>query len=244
LLNKEFEAVFKFQLNQPSKAVFKKRSLAQYGASIDVKGIKAMRIKFSFLLLIFIFLTGCVQSINLKQAEIHYNAGSQYEDKGDFISAKEQFAKALSDARLGKAKPAAISMLTYNLGRVTGYACDFEQSEKLLIEALKLEEKVTGPSSGITTMRLFELARLNYDQGKYAEAAKYYSRGLPLVEALNVIESDPITFANALDEYSRALEETGNIDESIKIKTKSKKIKESNSEREVVLVPKRYRCNG
>jgi hypothetical protein len=49
---------------------------------------------------------------------------------------------------------AFISRLTYNLGRVKGQRCKHEEAEALLLEALRLEEKSSGPESALTSMRL------------------------------------------------------------------------------------------
>jgi len=146
------------------------------------------------------YLVGCAAHINKKNAEKYHEWGTQAEQKGDFKLAKQNYSRALINARMGNSPKSGISMVTYNLGRVTGYLCDYEESEKLLLDSLRLEEEAIGPESGLTSMRLLELARLNYDQGHFQKAIPYFSRGVSIVEKLDIENSDPIGFSDVLAE--------------------------------------------
>ena len=48
---------------------------------------------------------------------------------------------------------------------MAGYICDYESATEALTHAYELESEVSGPESGISSMRLFELARLNAGNG-------------------------------------------------------------------------------
>ena len=165
-------------------------------------------------------LAGCASAINRKNAENYHQAGLQAEFRGDYALAERNFERALVNARLGDAPEAGVSMATYNLGRIKGYLCKHKESEELLLQALSMEEKVSGPESGNTSKRHFELARLYFDQGKYSAAAEHYGKGIPIVKKLGVERSDPIALADAMDEYSVALSKSGNKSASIKLNQK------------------------
>lgn len=195
-----------------------------------------------FSLLVGALLTACANPINLKTAERYYVTGRDAEFSGDYATARERYARALLNARLGHADPATISMLTYNLGRMEGYIGKCDEAQKLLMDALAQEEQITGPESGITTMRLFELARLNYDQKNYQEAQGYYKRGIPAGEKLGVTESDPIGLANAIDEYADALEKGGEHPAASEARQKAQVLRTANPSRKADFVPERYKC--
>jgi tetratricopeptide (TPR) repeat protein len=164
--------------------------------------------------------------------------------RGDFIFAERQYGRALINARLGHAPEAGISASMYGLGRMKGYLCKFEEAEPLLLEALKLEETVSGPEGGIITKRLFELARFYSDRGYYPQSIPYFARGIPAVAKLDIELSDPIAFADALDEYSIALERTGKSGEAQKFKTQATELRAKNAGRRAIFIPVRYgqRC--
>ena len=187
-------------------------------------------------------LAGCVSAINTKEAQIHYEAAQQYDSAGNFAAARDQYWMALVDARLADLDQATISMLTYNYGRTAGYTCKPGVAGKYLLESLELEEGVTGPDSANTTRRLFELARFHYDQADYQEAVHYYKEGLPKVVALGIEESDPIAFADALDEYSVALTRAGRPAEAVAPKERAAALRAENPGATASFVPARYLC--
>ena len=102
-----------------------------------------------------LLLSDCASDLNRKEMQMHFSAAQHYDLAGDYASAREQYWKALVDARLAGASPAMVSMLTYNFGRTTGYTCHFDEAEKYLTEALEMEKNISGPDSGISTKRIF-----------------------------------------------------------------------------------------
>ena len=128
----------------------------------------------------------------------------------------------------------------YGLGRMKGYLCKYDEAEKLLSSSLALEEKVTGAESSVTTKRLFELARLNFDRGQYAAALPYFGRGIPAVKKLGIEASDPISLANALDEYAISLGKTGYKDQSDSAINEAATLRHDNPGRKVTFTPVRY----
>lgn len=187
-------------------------------------------------------LSGCVSALNRQETLMHYEAAQRFDLSGDYISARKQYWMALVNAKMANASPATISMLTYNFGRTTGYTCHIEEAEKYLLDALEMEKSVTGPESGIYTKRLFELARLYFDQEQFAKSASYYAQGIPLVEKIGIEKSDPISLADALDEYSTALKYSGQASLATDAKRRSFELREQNSGKKKLFVPARYTC--
>jgi tetratricopeptide (TPR) repeat protein len=185
-------------------------------------------------------MAGCANPINQKTASNYYESAVDAEIRGDFVFAERQYERALINARLGHSPDAGVSAAMYGVGRMKGYLCKFDEAEPLLLESLALEEKVTGPESGITTKRLFELARFYYDRGQFEKSIPYFARGIPAVEKLGVETSDPIALADALDEYSIALTKSGRSPESAEAKSRSSDLRSKHSGGRASFVPVRY----
>lgn len=192
--------------------------------------------------LVALAISGCAGSLNRKEAQIHFETAQRFDRQGDFTSAKEHYAKALVNARLAKADSATLSMLTYNYGRTAGYTCQLAEAEKHLLEALEMEKSISGPESSISTMRLFELGRFYFDQAKYEKSVSFYAKGIPAVEKLGISHSDPIGFADALDEYSTALAQSGKTAEASTAKQQANQLREKNKGAKAGFVPVRYKC--
>ena len=190
-----------------------------------------------------LLIAGCATSINKKNVETHYNAGKRFELNGDPQSAKDQYAKALVNAKLANGEPALISMLTYNYGRMLGHTCQYEESERTLREALEIEKGVTGPNSGITSMRLFELARLNHDNGKFDKSVTYFEDGIPIVENLGIEQTDPIGYSNILEIYKNTLVKLSRVNESNLVQTKIDNLLVANPGKSPGFTPLSYKCN-
>ncbi len=188
------------------------------------------------------YLNGCMGPLLEKEAEYHYEAAQKFERAGDYDSARNQYAQTLMRARRAGADGATLSMLTYNYARNSGYACHLDDAEKYLLEALELEKGVTGPESGISSMRMFELARLYFDQGNYASSAKYYSLGVPIVERLGANNSDPLAYSDALDEYAVALNRIGKTLEGSQIAAKALAARDQHAGSTRQFVPIKYGC--
>ncbi len=185
---------------------------------------------------------GFLKNLNMKEAQIHFEAAQKFENSGDPNSAMSHYAKALQNAHLAKAPPKTISMLTYNYGRMLGHTCNYEEAEKYLMEALEIEKSVTGPDSEISSMRLFELARLHQGNDEYKKSVSYYSKAIPIGEKLGAEQSDPIGYSLVLDGYVDALKKINSMDTAAIVSEKSRKIKESNPNKDPGFVPRSYKC--
>lgn len=187
-----------------------------------------------------VLLVGCGNPINRKTAENYHQRGLEAEWTGNYELAEQNYSRALINAQLGHSPDAGIAMASYNLGRIKGYLCKDQEAEKLLLDSLALEEKVTGPESPIITKRLFELARFYYDHGQYQKSEPYYERAIPMVKKYNVEKSDPIGLANVIKEYSVVLRKLGKTNKSSSASSEAETLKKNNPGKKAGFVPIRY----
>ncbi|MFO1324883.1 MAG: tetratricopeptide repeat protein [Burkholderiales bacterium] len=185
-------------------------------------------------------LSGCANPINQRTATNYYQAAVDAEVAGDYRLAERNYERALVNARLGHSPDAGISAAMYGLGRMKGRACRYDEAEKLLLESLRLEETVTGPKSATTTMRLFEIARLYYDQGKYVASLPYFRRGMMGVKTLGVQRTDPIALADALDDYATALANAQQPSDADAVRREASDLRQRNPGAKAIFKPVRY----
>jgi hypothetical protein len=92
-------------------------------------------------------------------------------------------------------------------------------------------------------MRQFELARFYFDQDQYEKSVTHYAKGIPAVEKLGIAQSDPIGFADALEEYSVALTQAGRATDAATTKQKASQLREQNPGAKARSIPTRYKCD-
>ena len=197
-----------------------------------------MRRWFVFLLALPVLV--CANPINRANAEKYHEWGSQAELAGDYALAEQNFDRALWNARMGDVPGSGISLITYNLGRIKGYLCKYDEAEKLLLEALRLEEQESGPESGLTSMRLFELARLSAARDRFEEANRYYLRAIPIVRKLDIESADPIGFAHVLSDFAAVLESLGQDQGAAAANRESEHLRSSHRQRQAAFTPRSY----
>ncbi len=122
--------------------------------------------KILILVLVPVLMVGCASAINKKSAVIHARSAQTEIANGNWDSARRHWAKAVVNAELGKMKPQARAVFNYEYGRSLGVTCFYSESEQYLKKAYDLDKAINGP----IYMSVLELARLNYDQGKYEKA--------------------------------------------------------------------------
>lgn len=169
-------------------------------------------------------LGGCAHEINKYNAARYADMGIAALYRGDWDAARRAYARAAVNADLGGAPVRMRSVMHYEYARASGVTCYYEHAEEHLAKALKLDEESSGP----THYPLIELARLNLDQEKFAQAIPYFERALPIVEKLNAASVDPVGFANLLDEYVQALTMSGRAADAKVIQTRAANIRSKN----------------
>lgn len=166
-----------------------------------------MRKMLSFITLI-VIVSGCANPINLYTMKKYANAAYSNLHAGDLITAQKNFGRAIVNAKLGKADDRTLAVLLYEYGRASGVICNWAESEKSLIAAYELDRDNDGP----THMSLFELARMHSGRHEFSKAVEYFEQVLPELKNLQADARDPIAYAEFLEEYSLALEQTGKDD--------------------------------
>ena len=177
-----------------------------------------------------------------EEAKMHYESGDSHETAGDFVVARRQYCGAMSHAELAGDPKATMALLTYDCGRTSEYVCDFPNAEKYLLKSLELKKEVGDPKGTALVPRFMELARLYSDQGNYAESAKYFAMGLPILESLGAEQHDPLAYADAVDEYGDMLAHMGQTADSSAQKAKALSIRTNHLNAKKGFVP--ARCKG
>lgn len=183
-----------------------------------------------FIILFSIFLFSCANPINARTYSNYYKAGFKAEQEKDFERAQKMYGRALVNAEIGHLGPLYTSSIKYDLGRIAGYLCNYEEAEKLLLEALKLELENNGKLRHIC-MRYFELARLNFDQGRYEQAIKFFEQGIPIAKMLDIETNEPLEWAIQLTDYSQALSQVSRINEAKTVRADVDLIRSNNPEK-------------
>jgi len=176
----------------------------------------------NIIILIAIFISGCVNPINERNAQFYFKAGNDAIAHGDLIHAKKMFLRALVNANVGGMKPEAKYHLYMKLGRISGNLCEHEEAEKYFLEILKLyKEKDTKTSKKVIFITTLELGQFNYDIGSYKKSTEYFEQALNL-DGNGLKNNSPSSYYEVLTDYSDALVKTGmnkkakNIKEEIK----------------------------
>ena len=130
--------------------------------------------------------------------------------KNNWRAARVAMARAVTEAEARGLGPKTLVTLYYEYGRCLGVTGKFTDAEACLLKALALDKQTGGPFY----MDLTELARLNYDQGKYPQANACFEQALQEMVRLGLADDAPAAFIDILSEYGVALRKTGNEFES------------------------------
>jgi tetratricopeptide (TPR) repeat protein len=174
----------------------------------------------------------------------HALRGADAEKAKDYAAARAEYRLEL-DSALGEDQAAVVAryrvlLATYELGRMTGYCGDYAEAERLLREALRLSELIEERFSHRTAI-LSELARLTFDREKPAESVAFYERAIERLDRFEHVDRDPIGFANYLDDYAAALEQTGRPEKATGVRNRADSIRSENVGARAVFTPRHYR---
>ena len=109
----------------------------------------------------------------------------------------------------------------YKLGRAQGATCQFDKSAQSLNEAYTLNNRLP--------QALAELGRLSLAQNKLPEALSYFERAVPEMDKANVGKSDPIGYAEILDDYKAALLKSNKASDAAGIAKQADGLRAANS---------------
>lgn len=160
--------------------------------------------RFISAVIVLLGLTGYA-SANEKPISEYMRDGGAAQERGDWDEARRIYALAFSEGNLAQADPRFKAVLHYEYGRSLGVTCSFEEAERQLNLANDLD-KHTG---GVFYLSLTELARLNLEQRKFADAVAYLERVMAELDPVITARRVPIFYANVLEDYALALSGTG-----------------------------------
>lgn len=140
-------------------------------------------------------------SANEKRVEDYMGAAAAARESGDWEEARRIYARAFQGVNLDQADHRFKAVLHYEYGRALGVTCHFNEAERQLNLANDLD-KHTG---GVFYLSLTEMARLNLDQRKYAQALSYLERILAELDPVITARRVPVFYASLLDDYASAL---------------------------------------
>jgi tetratricopeptide (TPR) repeat protein len=179
-----------------------------------------------FALFLTISVTGCASAINAKNANRHGSAAYAASNAGDWTTARKQWAQALVNAQLAGKPAQQLAVFNYEYGRALGVQCYWKESETHLQKAYELDHQSGGPEF----MSLVELSRMKFDQGQFDKCIPYYSRAIESLEKVNAPTQAPTEFSVVLEEYAKALRETGKDQEAISVQKRAEEIRSKNPE--------------
>ena len=183
-----------------------------------------MKKQLTYPVILSVLLIGCATDINLKNAKRYSDSGHNAVVSEDWDAARRAYAKAAVNSDLGNAPVRTRSIMYYEYARASGATCFYDIADEYLKKSLELDKSSNGP----IYWPLIELARLNLDQGKYAEALIYFDEVDPIFTELKAIEKDPIGYADYLDEYATALEGTGSQAKAAELRKQANTIRDRN----------------
>lgn len=169
-------------------------------------------------------LSSCANPINRKTAAIYADRCRGFQAQNEWWKARQACGRAATNAKLGGAPEGTLAVLWYEYGRTSGAICDYVEAQKGLEEAMKLDQATGGP----VYMSLLEMARLSSAQGRFTEAASYYSKFWSAIPKELAERDDPIGSAEALEEQAEAYKQIGDASSSKRAKDQASALRAAN----------------
>ncbi|MBC7368704.1 MAG: hypothetical protein H7343_18165 [Undibacterium sp.] len=141
----------------------------------------------------------------------YFTAGQAAQKRGDWSVARKIWLAAVKNAESSAAPSEAIAPLYYEYGRTLGVLGAFDEAQAYLEKALAIERTGSGRPF---VMDLNELARLNYDQGKFSAARIYFAEAVVALEARQAETHVSADYIEILTEYADCLRKLNRIDEA------------------------------
>ena len=169
-------------------------------------------------------LAGCANPINQRTAEKYYAAGERALASGALPVAKENFSLALVNAKIGRLGPIAEAEAASKLAQVHGNMCEYDEAESMFLQALAAEEAAFGANSPRTVPTRVELAQFTFDIGRYQKATNYFEKAFEVGGDI-LGRTDRRGYARLLDDYSVALERSGNNTAAAEVQSKARTLR-------------------
>jgi tetratricopeptide (TPR) repeat protein len=170
-----------------------------------------------------VLLSGCVTAPRTSPSAALANAASTAQKRGDWAVAAQLWEQAIEKETTGlwrpefAASPRLRAIYHYELGRSLGVLEKYDEGEKNLLQALRLDEQSNGPKG----MDLVELARLNHARGNNDRAASFINQFLPRLDEAS--EADPAAYIALLNEVIAVFQALDQNSQASELKAKAEK---------------------
>ncbi|HTO07550.1 MAG TPA: tetratricopeptide repeat protein [Myxococcota bacterium] len=154
-------------------------------------------------------LADCGMPFSQVKYDSYYECGLAESRAGNRDGASRCFSRAVTNAQRGRLGPESESASLFEYAKAIGHQCYYDEARTSFQRSLELEEQLAAPRPKMQVVVLVELARLDLDTGQYTEAVHWYEREIPALRKVAVDRADPIAFADELDDFATALEQTG-----------------------------------
>lgn len=166
--------------------------------------------------------------------------GNRSLNAGQYDEALKAYSKALSRAKDERfVQDRAIAM--YGLARTNARLCRVDAAEKWFRDSIALRETLPDVTdSAWLTQNYLEFARFLLSRGRTEEAEEYMARAIPMLDDLGLEYSDPIGYAEVLDDYAAALDAVGKYPESQAQTDRAANLRRENPDRRADFKPIPY----
>ena len=178
-------------------------------------------VTFSVRAIVTCLFSAAVFASNLELDEYLQRANAA-KNRGDWESVASQIAQAINHPDLPKTGTIR-SAVHLEYGRAMGVLCQYEESEKYLLQAKEIAEKAKSP----TFLTLYELAALSIARKKFAGAVEYFSQLHPMMEHELQNKTSTLVVADAYEKYAIALTATGMPERAESLRREAGKIRQT-----------------
>ncbi len=180
-------------------------------------------------------LTGC-QAFDTPAFQKNYSLYNRNaikaERENNWDAAAKRYFLALQNSEWAEEGKGVRSDFHYRLGRAQGATCQFDKSAQSLNEAYTLNNRLP--------QALAELGRLNLAQNKLPEALRYFERAVPELDKANVGQSDPVGYAEILDDYKVALLKSNKESDAARIAKQAEALRGANAGKAAAMIRSPY----
>jgi len=179
------------------------------------------------LVVLMVLATGCLSKRPSDPSKPIASGAHAAQMQGDWARASQLWEQAI---RIEKGiwhgpelanSPKLAAVYYYELGRSLGVLGQYDDAERNLLEALRLDKKINGPIG----MDFVELARLNHARGDNVRAAYYFDLVIPRTD--EVSEQDPAGYVALLNEAASVYKSLGQNDRVARLEAKATKVSAS-----------------
>ena len=188
-------------------------------------------IKRLILLLSCTMIVSCVNPINDHTYHKYQRLSQEASRSGNLEAAEEYDKRAIVNARIGNLGDEKLAQALHNLALTKHDLCKLDESEELLLEAIRIREKMQADGSLKSENKKYligsylELSALYFSRNKYKESIPGFEKVLPEMRvATENTDNGKYMLSSFLNEYAIALEKARKIEKMNTIRAEEKKV--------------------